>query len=156
MRVGIACDHEAFDVKGELIEALRAAGHEVADFGVYSLDPDEDYPDFMIPLARSVASAETERGVALCRNTVGACICANKIPGARAGAPLDHLTVWRGVEDSHMNLICLNMAAVGRSVAWDLLQTFLAAQFSQAEPHLRRLAKVSNLEKPEARVRRAR
>jgi ribose 5-phosphate isomerase B len=155
MRIGIAADHDAYDLKMELIDQLRAAGHEVADFGVYAVNRHDDYLDFVIPLARSVALSEAERGVIVCSNTIGASVCANKIPGVRAGAPFDQFSVWQGVEDSHMNLICINTRMVGRSETWDMLQIFLAAEFSQAEPQLRRLGKLASLEHPGSRVRRA-
>ena len=78
MRVGIATDHGGFAMKEELAARLRAAGHDVTDFGAHSMDPGDDYPDFVIPLARAVAAGEVERGVACCGSGVGAAICANK------------------------------------------------------------------------------
>jgi ribose 5-phosphate isomerase B len=77
---------------------------------------------------------------------VGACVCANKIPGARAGLVHDHFSARQGVEDDHMNVICMGGRTVGPAVAWDLAQTFLDAKFSQADRHLRRLGKVASLE----------
>jgi len=146
MRVGIATDHGGFLLKEELLARLRAAGHEVVDFGAQSLESGDDYPDFVIPLARSVAAGEVERGVAVCGSGVGASICANKVQGARAGLILDHFSARQGVEDDHMNIICLGGRIVGPSAAWDLVQAFLAAEFSQAARHLRRLSKVALLE----------
>jgi ribose 5-phosphate isomerase B len=146
MHVGIATDHGGFALKGELVERLRAAGHDVVDFGADTLKPDDDYPDFVIPLAQAVAAGTLERGVAVCGSGVGASICANKIPGVRAGLIHDHFSAGQGVEDDHMNVICLGGRAMGPSVAWDVVQTFLAAEFSQAPRHLRRLSKVARLE----------
>src|ERR1700704_558423 len=85
MRVGIATDHGGFNLKENLADQLRQAGHEVLDFGAHSLDPDDDYPDFIIPLAQAVAAGKLERGVAVCGSGVGASICANKVFGIRAG-----------------------------------------------------------------------
>jgi|SRR5215471_14835161 len=147
MRVGIATDHGGFSLKEELSQRLRAAGHEVTDFGAHSLRSDDDYPDFVTPLARSVAAGEVERGVAVCGSGVGASVCANKVPGVRAGLVLDHFSAQQGVEDDHMNIICMGGRVVGTSTAWDLVQAFLAAKPSQAERHLRRLSKVAELEK---------
>jgi ribose 5-phosphate isomerase B len=146
MRVGIATDHGGFWLKEDLLERLREAGHEIEDFGAHSLHPDDDYPDFVVPLARSVAAGEVERGVAVCGSGVGASICANKVPGARAGLVLDHFSAKQGVEDDHMNIICMGGRIVGAAAAWDLIQAFLAAEPSQAERHLRRLGKVASLE----------
>lgn len=146
MRVGIATDHGGFGLKEEFVAQLRGAGHEVVDFGAHSLNPSDDYPDFVIPLARAVVAGNVERGVAICGSGVGASVCANKIVGARAGLIHDHFSAKQGVEDDHMNIICMGGRTVGPSVAWDLVQTFLAAEYSQAERHLRRLAKVASLQ----------
>jgi ribose 5-phosphate isomerase B len=146
MRVGIATDHGGFALKEELLGRLRAAGHEVVDFGAHGFDPPDDYPDFVVPLARAVAAGTIERGVAVCGSGVGASVCANKIPGIRAGLVHDHFSARQGVEDDHMNIICMGGRTVGPLVAWDLVETFLGAQFSQAERHVRRLEKVASLE----------
>jgi ribose 5-phosphate isomerase B len=154
MHVGIATDHGGFGLKEELVAQLRAAGHEVVDFGANKLSPDDDYPDYVIPLAQAIAAGTIERGVAVCGSGVGASICANKIPGVRAGLIHDHFSARQGVEDDHMNLICLGGRTEGPSVAWDLVQTFLAAEFSQAPRHLRRLSKVALLERQPTRTNR--
>jgi ribose 5-phosphate isomerase B len=146
MRVGIATDHGGFGLKEDLVARLRAAGHEVVDFGAYSLNPGDDYPDFVTPLARAVAAGTVERGVAVCGSGVGAAVCANKIPGIRAGLIGDHFSARQGVEDDHMNIICMGGRTVGPFLAWDLLEAFLAADFGQAERYLRRLDKVASLE----------
>jgi ribose 5-phosphate isomerase B len=146
MRVGIATDHGGFGLKKELIDELRSTGHDVIDFGAYTNDPVDDYPDFVIPLAQAVAAGEVERGIAICGSGVGASVCANKIAGIRASLVHDHFSAQQGVEDDHMNVICMGGRTVGPSVAWDLVQTFLAATFSDEERHLRRLGKVARLE----------
>jgi len=146
MRVGIATDHGGFELKQELVAQLRQAGHEVVDFGAHNLDPADDYPDFVTPLARAVVAATVERGIAICGSGVGASVCANKVPGARAALIHDHFSARQGVEDDHMNLLCMGGRTVGPLVAWDLVETFLASRYSQAERHLRRLGKVAALE----------
>ena len=99
MRVGIATDHGGFGLKEELVAHLREAGHEVVDFGAHDLNPDDDYPDFVVPLARAVAAGTVERGVAVCGSGVGASICATKVRGARASLVEDHFSARQGVED---------------------------------------------------------
>ncbi len=146
MRVGLATDHGGFGLKEELLTQLRAAGHEVIDFGARTLTQSDDYPDFVVPLARAVAAGEVERGLAICGSGVGAAICANKVPGVRAALIHDHFSARQGVEDDHLNVLCMGGRTVGSAVAWDLVETFLATKFSQAERHLRRLAKVASLE----------
>jgi len=146
MRIGIATDHGGFPLKQELIARLDGAGHEIVDFGAHDLSSADDYPDFVVPLARSVANGSVERGVAICGSGVGASICANKVTGARAGLIHDHFSAQQGVEDDHMNIICLGGRIVGPSAAWDFVQTFLAEKPSEAERHQRRLKKVAVLE----------
>src|SRR5262245_14800211 len=147
MRVGIATDHGGFNLKQDLLRRLKAARHEVVDFGAHSLVPGDDYPDFVIPLARAVSAGEVERGIAVCGSGVGAEVCANKVPGVRAGLIGDHFSARQGVEDDHMNVLCMGGRTLGPGVAWDLVEAFLAAEFSRAERHLRRLAKVAELER---------
>jgi ribose 5-phosphate isomerase B len=146
MRVGIATDHGGFGLKQELVERLRAAGHEVVDFGAGTLHPDDDYPDFVVPLAKAVVAGEVERGIAICGSGVGASVCANKVKGVRAALIHDHFSARQGVEDDHMNVLCMGGRTVGPEVAWDLVQTYLAARYSTADRHLRRIGKVSALE----------
>jgi ribose 5-phosphate isomerase B len=146
MRVGIATDHGGLGLKEELIARLRACGHEIVDFGAYTLNPGDDYPDFVVPLAQAVVARQVERGVAICGSGVGASVCANKVAGIRAALVHDHFSAKQGVEDDHLNILCMGGRTVGPAVAWDLVQTFLGAEFSQAERHLRRLAKIARME----------
>ena len=146
MRVGIATDHGGFELKEDLKAYLRGAGHVVVDVGARELNPGDDYPDFVIPLARAVAAGLVERGVAVCGSGVGASVCANKIPGVRAGLVQDHYSAHQGVEHDDMNILCMGGRVVGALVARDLVDAFLAARFTGEERHVRRLAKVAALE----------
>ncbi len=146
MRVGIATDHGGYGLKEELVAQLRGDGHEVIDFGAHELRSNDDYPDFVVPLAKAIVAGQVERGVAICGSGVGAAVCANKVPGARASLIHDHFSAKQGVEDDHMNILCMGGRTVGPAVAWDLVQTFLAAEYSQASRHLRRIGKVAALE----------
>lgn len=149
MRIGIAADHGGFAMKEQLAVALAEAGHEVTDFGAQAFDPGDDYPDFVIPLAKAIASSRVERGIALCSSGVGASIAANKVAGVRAALIHDDYSARQGVEDDDMNVICLGSQVVGYAQAWELVRTFLAAGFSGAERHRRRLAKVAAVEQRE-------
>lgn len=113
MRVGIAADHGGFNLKEQIGESLRSAGYEVVDFGADQLDPSDDYPDFIIPLARAVAEGQIERGVALCGSGVGASIAANKVSGVRAGLIHDVFSAHQGVEDDDINVFCLGGISSG-------------------------------------------
>ena len=145
-RIGIAADHGGYELKQYLVTALRAAGHDAHDFGDGRPRADDDYPDFVVPLARAVASGEVDRGVAICGSGVGASVAANKVAGVRACLIHEIFSAHQGVEDDDLNMICLGGLVVGHALAWELVQTFLAARFSGAERHRRRLAKVAALE----------
>ncbi len=145
-RVGIGADHGGFVLKAELSESLRASGYEIEDYGAYELDSADDYPDFIIPLARAVADARVERAVALCGSGVGASVAANKIPGVRAGLIHDVFSAHQGVEDDDMNVLCLGGKVIGSGLALELVETFLHAHFNEAPRDRRRLAKVQALE----------
>jgi ribose 5-phosphate isomerase B len=142
MRIAIACDHAGFSLKQPLAESLRKAGHDVVDLGAKEYDASDDYPDFVLPLARTVASGEVTRGIAVCGSGVGATVAANKIRGARAAMAMDPFSAHQGVEDDDMNILCLGARIIGPALAWELVQTFLGAKYSGAERHARRLGKV--------------
>jgi ribose 5-phosphate isomerase B len=144
--IGIAADHGGFELKQHLAGKLREAGHRVIDFGDDRSQPDDDYPDFVVPLARAVARGEVNRGVAVCGSGVGASVAANKVAGVRACLIHETFSAHQGVEDDDLNLICLGGLVVGHALAWELVETFLAARFSGAERHHRRLAKIAELE----------
>ncbi len=146
MKIGLAADHGGFEMKQDLAARLRVLKHDVVDFGAISRDPDDDYPDYIIPLARAVAAGELDRGIVICGSGVGASVAANKVKGVRAGLCHDHYSVRQGVEDDAMNVLCLGGRVMGVEVAWDHAQTFVESKFSGAERHRRRLAKVTRLE----------
>jgi ribose 5-phosphate isomerase B len=146
-RVGIAADHGGLQLKRYLADILGQGGYEVVDFGACQSQRDDDYPDYVVPLAQALAAGKVDRGVAVCGSGVGACVAANKVPGVRACLVHDSFSAHQGVEDDDMNMICLGGRVVGDSLAGELVMTFLAARFSGAERHCRRLAKVAELEK---------
>ena len=149
-RIGMAADHGGFELKEYLAGKLREARYEVVDFGDRQPKPDDDYPDFVVPLARAVASGEVDRGIAICGSGVGACIAANKVPRVRACLIHECFSARQGVEDDNMNTICLGGRVVGNALAWELVEMFLQARFSGAARHRRRLAKVAKLESRDA------
>jgi ribose 5-phosphate isomerase B len=149
MRIGIATDHGGFAMKERIAEAIKSSGNDVTDFGALLLDPDDDYPDFVIPLAKAVARGEVDRGIALCSSGVGASIVANKVHGVHAALINDNFSAHQGVEDDDMNIICLGSLVVGNALALELAETFIAARFSGAERHRCRQAKIEALEREE-------
>lgn len=139
--IGIASDHAGHELKEHLATLLREAGYEVIDFGDATAVPDDDYPDFVEPMAQAVAHGDVDRGVAVCGSGVGACIAANKVPGVRACLIHELFSAHQGVEDDDMNVICLGGLVLGHGLAWELVEKFMGARFSGAERHLRRLRK---------------
>jgi ribose 5-phosphate isomerase B len=149
-RIGVAADHGGFEAKEYLAGMLREAQYEVVDFGDTQLKTDDDYPDYVLPLARAVASGEVDRGIAVCGSGVGASIAANKVHGVRACLIHENFSAHQGVEDDNMNVMCLGGRVVANTFAWELVKAFLAARFTGAERHRRRLAKVAKAEDPQA------
>ena len=146
LRVGIAADHGGFELKVRLMAALTAAGYEIVDFGNDVLMPGDDFPDFVVPMARAVAEGKVNRGLAVCGSGVGAGVVANKVPGVRAALITDVFSAHQGVEDDDMNVLCLGGRVVGHSLAWELVQTFLRARYNETERFKRRLDKIAALE----------
>jgi ribose 5-phosphate isomerase B len=146
MRVGLAADHGGFELKEQLREEIRSLGHEVEDFGAYEYNPEDDYPDFVVPMARAVASREVDRGLAICGSGVGASIAVNKVPGVRAALITETYSARQGVEDDHMNIMCLGGRVTCFALAWELVQAFLKARYLGHERFQRRLDKVARLE----------
>jgi ribose 5-phosphate isomerase B len=146
-RIGVAADHGGFDLKEHLVKKLWDSGFEVIDFGNNKLMQDDDYPDFVVPLAVAVTRREVDRGIAVCGSGVGACVAINKVRDARACLINDTFSARQGVEDDNLNIICLGGRVVGYELAWELVSTFLDARFSMKERHLRRLAKVAEIDK---------
>jgi ribose 5-phosphate isomerase B len=145
LRVGFAADHGGFELKNQLIEDFRNQDLEIVDFGANEFNKDDDYPDFVIPLAEAVGQNRIDRGIAICGSGVGACIAANKVEGVRAGLIHDIYSAHQGVEDDDMNVICLGGRVVTRQIAGELVKTFLGARFKGYERFRRRLDKIDKL-----------
>lgn len=147
MKIGICSDHGGFALKEVISLYLGELKHELIDYGAFVLDEKDDYPDFVIPLARAVSAGEVQRGIAICGSGVGASIAANKITGVRAALIQDHFSAHQGVEDDDMNLLCLGGRITGFASAQEFVSSFLNAKFSGAERHLRRLQKIEAAER---------
>ena len=118
--VGIATIHGRFELKQQLALRLRDAGLHMLDFGDHRLQPKDDYPDFVIPLARAVVTGKMERGIAVCGSGAGVCVAANKISGVRACLINESFSAHQGVEDNDLNIMCLGGLVVGPADAWEL------------------------------------
>ena len=145
MKISIACDHGAFEMK-ELIKAhLTGKGYEVVDFGCHSL-ASCDYPDMIAPAARAVASDECEKGIVLCTTGIGASIVANKVDGVRCA--LLHETWSAKMTRLHndTNVMALGAGVVGKNLALEIVDTWLGTEFSGDERHQRRIDKMMAIE----------
>ncbi len=145
MRVAVAADHAGVGLKQHLAEWLRGRGHEVIDFGTHSTEP-VDYPDYAEAVGRAVLDGRAERGLIVCGSGVGACVAANKLPGIRAGLCHDTYSAAQGVLHDDVNVLVLGARVIGSALAEALVTSFLAARFTNAERHVRRLNKVKALE----------
>ena len=143
--VAVAADHAGLALKDELAACLRGE-FEVLDLGAHEFMADDDYPDYVEPVARAVLSGQATRGILVCGSGVGACVAANKVAGIRAGLCHDTYSAHQGVEHDDMNVLCLGSRVVGPELAVELALAFLRARFSGEERHRRRLAKVIALE----------
>jgi RpiB/LacA/LacB family sugar-phosphate isomerase len=146
MRVVFGSDHAGFGLKQEMLKYVQGLGHEVADVGTYSDSPC-DYPDYAEALAVALLNNQAERGIMICGSGVGASVAINKIPGIRAGLCHDCYSAHQAVEHDNINVLVLGARIIGPALARDLVSIYLKASFSNAERHLKRLAKVQQLEK---------
>lgn len=147
MVIAIATDHAGFPLKGDVAQAVAGLGLEVLDLGAHIVDPDDDYPDYARAIAEAIGQGRAERGVLLCGSGVGASVAANKFAGIRAALCHDTFSAHQGVEDDAMNVLCLGARVVGPALATEIVQTFLRANFSEAERHRRRVAKIEEFER---------
>jgi ribose 5-phosphate isomerase B len=145
-KIGIAADHAGFELKEYLVKKLNETDYQTIDFGASGLHPDDDYPDYVIPLARAIATGDVLKGIAVCGSGVGACIAANKVTGIRASLIHEKFSAQQGVEDDDMNMICLGGRVIDSALGWELTKIFPEAKFRNTEKHTRRLAKVAELE----------
>jgi len=146
MKIAIAADHAGYELKRFIHFELEQLGHTVVNFGTDSAEPPVDYPDCAGKVAEAIRGGEAERGIIVCGSGVGACIAANKHPGIRAGTCHDTFSAHQGVEDDDANVLCLGARVVGSRLALEIVRAWVAARFSKAERHQRRLGKILAIE----------
>lgn len=145
MRVIIGSDHAGFPYKTILAATLEEAGYEVLDLGTYSVTP-SDYPDHAAAVAEALLNKEGDRGILICGSAVGVSIAANKFKGIRAGVCHDTYSAHQSVEHDDVNILCLGERVIGLELAKDIVFSFLKAEFSGAERHVKRLEKIKAIE----------
>jgi RpiB/LacA/LacB family sugar-phosphate isomerase len=145
MKIVIGSDHAGFKLKNTMGDLVRSLGHSVLDVGAFNENP-SDYPDFAEAVGRAVLDGRAERGVLICGSGIGASVAANKLIGIRAGICHDTYSGHQGVEHDNMNVLVMGSRVVGEKLAEDVLKAFLAANFTNEERHVRRLAKIHAME----------
>ena len=146
MKIAIACDHGALDLKNAVAEHLKKNGYEVSDFGTHTLDSC-DYPDFAGAAARAVAAGECDRGIVMCTTGIGMSVAANKVKGIRCALLHDLMSARMTREHNDTNMMALGAAVTAEPLALASIDTWLTTQFSGGERHVRRIAKVAEMEK---------
>jgi RpiB/LacA/LacB family sugar-phosphate isomerase len=145
MKLVIGSDHAGFRLKNAMGDVVRSLGHGVLDVGAYNENP-SDYPDYAEAVGRAVREGRADRGILICGSGIGASVAANKLIGIRAGICHDTYSGHQGVEHDNMNVLVMGSRIVGEKLAEDVVRAFLAANFTNEERHVRRLAKVYALE----------
>ena len=145
MRIAVACDHGALDLKNKVKAHLEAQGHEVEDLGTHTL-ASCDYPDYAAPAARAVAEGKCDKGIVMCTTGIGVSVVANKIDGVRCALLHDLMTAMLTREHNDTNVMALGAGVVGEMLALQLVDTWLGTEFSHNERHQRRIDKVMALE----------
>ena len=147
MRIAVGADHGGFPLNERVIDELRAAGHEIEDFGTHDGSKADDYPDYALSVGRAVQSGACEIGIIVCGSGVGASVAANKLRGVRAALCGDTYSAHQSREHDDCNVLCLGARVVGLELALEIVRAFVGARFTGEERHRRRLAKIADIEK---------
>jgi RpiB/LacA/LacB family sugar-phosphate isomerase len=146
MRIAIAADHGGYPLNERVISELSAGGHEIEDFGTHVGNVPDDYPDYALAVGRAIQSGQAEIGIIICGSGVGASVAANKMRGIRAALCGDTYSGHQSREHDDCNVLCLGARVVGQELALEIVRAFVAARFTGEDRHLRRLAKVNEIE----------
>jgi ribose 5-phosphate isomerase B len=150
MRIAVAADHGGYPLNERVIAELRAAGHEVEDFGTHDGTQPDDYPDYARRVGEAVRDGRAEIGIVVCGSGVGASVAANKLKGVRAALCGDTYSAHQSREHDDCNVLCLGARVTGVEVASEIVRAFVAARFTGEERHRRRLTKVLDIERHES------
>ena len=146
MKIACAFDHAGFPLKQFVLETVSSLGHEPVDLGTNSTEP-VDYPDVARRAAEMILSGEAERAVIVCGSGAGVAVAACKFPRVRAFVGHDTYTGHQAVEHDDANVLCMGGRVIGPLIAAEVLTAFLGATYSGEERHVRRLAKIAEIER---------
>lgn len=145
MKIAVACDHGALNLKNAIIAYLNENGYEYEDFGTYTTDSC-DYPDYALPAAEAVASGKCDRGIVVCSTGIGVSIVANKVPGVRCAHCHDAYCAKFTRLHNDANMLAMGEKVVGIGYALQIVETFLTTEFEGGR-HVRRVDKITAIEK---------
>jgi len=145
MKISVGSDHCGYELKMKMIDKIKALGHEVLDFGCFDPNP-VDFPDIAKTVCSSINKKETERGIMFCGTGVGAAIACNKVPGVRASVCHDIYSAHQCVEHDNVQVMCIGGQIVGDAVAYELILSFIQAEFSKDPDFRRRVQKLIEME----------
>ena len=145
MKIAIGCDLGPLDLKNAVVAHLEKQGHQVKDFGTYTLDSC-DYPDYAAQAAKAVADGSYDRGIVLCTTGIGVSIAANKVKGIRCALLSDVMSARMTREHNDTNMMAIGAGVVGQMLALEIVDTWIGTEFSHNERHQRRINKVMALE----------
>ncbi len=149
MKIAVGADHAGVPLNERIIEALRAEGHDIVDFGTHDASQPDDYPDYARMVGEAVRAGQADLGILVCGSGVGACVAANKLRGIRAALCSDTYSARQSREHDDCNVLCLGARVIGVELALEIVRAFVRARFTGEERHLRRLRKVIEIEKSE-------
>lgn len=143
----IGADHRGFNLKEVLKFYLTELGFKYEDMGALELNPDDDYPDFALAVAKKVSeNPEKNRGILICGSGVGVDIVANKFKGVRSALLFDIQQARMSRNDDNTNVLSLSADFIDENLAKEILKIWLETPFSYLERHARRLTKIKNIE----------
>lgn len=145
MKIAIGGDHASPKLKAKVVDFLKAKGIEVTDYGTYDFDA-VDYPDYALKVAEAVAAKEADLGILICGTGIGISIAANKVKGIRCALCSDTFSAHATREHNDANILAFGERVVGEGLALDIVDTFISTEFSGAQRHMDRIAKISAIE----------
>jgi ribose 5-phosphate isomerase B len=142
VKIAIGFDHAGVPLRDAVVDTLRDGGHEPVDMGMC-----DDYPDIAVKVCAAVLDGSVQRGIIVCGSGAGVSVAACKLRGIRAAVTHDTYTAAQCISHDDCNVACLGARVIGSAYAADIVRAFAAAEFSGEERHVRRLAKVSEIER---------
>ena len=146
MKIAIGCDHGGFVLKKDIVDFLKQKGHEVVDFGTNSADA-VDYADYGEPVAKHVVQGKADLGIVMCGTGIGISISANKVPGARCALLSDVFSAKATRLHNDANMMAMGGRVLGAGLALEIVDAFISTPFSREERHVRRIGKITGIEK---------